>query len=72
MFIGRLWRRLNLDRVLKSSKRQFLPVTEESVDSFVMEQEHKGTARKTLSDMRTLTQSLKRNKNKEIFMKSPK
>jgi hypothetical protein len=40
----------------KSSKRQFLPVTEKSVDSFVIEQENKGTARKTLSDMRTLTQ----------------
>ena len=40
----------------KSSKRQFLPVTEESVDSFVIEQENKGTARKTLSDMITLTQ----------------
>lgn len=39
----------------KSSKRQFLSVTEESVDSFVIEQENKGTARKTLSDMRTLS-----------------
>ena len=40
----------------KSSKRQFLPITKESVDSFDIEQENNGTARKTLSDMRTLTQ----------------
>ena len=56
----------------KSSKRQFLPITKESVDSFVIEQENNGTARKTLSDMRTLTQYFETKQEQRNIYEIPK
>ena len=53
--------------------RQFVDVNDEAVDLFIANQENKGTARKTLSDIRTLTQFLeKKNEKREIENIPPK
>ncbi|XP_076081788.1 uncharacterized protein LOC143052605 [Mytilus galloprovincialis] len=57
----------------KASKpRQFVPVDESTVEQFVKDQENQGTARKNISDMRTLTQFLQqKNEKREIYKIPP-
>lgn len=55
------------------TERKFVPIDENSVDDFINQQTNQATARKTISDIRTLTQFLHvKNETREIHTIPPK
>ncbi|VDI24802.1 Hypothetical predicted protein [Mytilus galloprovincialis] len=56
----------------KTKKRQFVTIPEDSIDTFVLDQENKNTARKTQSDIQSLQQFLvTKLETREIYLIPP-